>query len=45
MRWRQPVAQRSSLSGDQIRAALGALFFGLLLAYVLGTVKRLSARS
>lgn len=41
----QPVAERSSLSADRVRAALGALFFGLSLAYVLGTVKRLSALS
>lgn len=41
----QPVAQRSSLTDDQVRAALGAVFFALSLAYVVGTVKRLAARS
>ncbi len=41
----QPVAQRSSLSDDQVRAAVGALFFALSLIYVVGTVKRMAARS
>ena len=41
----QPVAQHSRLSDDQVRAALGAIFFALSLAYVVGTAKRLTARS
>ena len=41
----QPVARRSGLSDDQVRAALGAVFFTLSLVYVVGTVKRLTARS
>lgn len=40
----QPVAQHSPLSDDQVRAALGAVFFALSLVYVGGTVKRLAAR-
>ena len=40
-----PVARRSGLSDDQVRAAVGGLFFVLSLAYVAGTVKRLAARS
>jgi hypothetical protein len=41
----KPVAKHSPLSDDQVRAVLGAVFFALSLVYVLGTVKRLSARS
>lgn len=41
----QPVAKHSPLSDDQVRAALGAVFFALSAVYVLGTVKRLAARS
>ena len=41
----QPVARHSRLSDDQVRAALGAVFFALSLLYVVGTVKRLAARS
>jgi hypothetical protein len=35
-----PVAARSPIDEDAIRAAIGALFFVLALVYVLGTVKR-----
>ena len=41
----QPVARHSRLTDDQVRAVLGAAFFGLSLAYVLGTARRLAARS
>lgn len=51
--WRKPVADRlagpleskTSLSGDQARAAVGALFFALSVYYVVGTVKRVLAES
>lgn len=36
-----PVSQRSSLSTDQIRAGIGALFFALSLVYVTGTIRRI----
>ena len=36
-----PVSQRSPLTDDQVRAAVGALFFGLSVLYVYGTVRRL----
>lgn len=49
--WRKPVAEklagplesRTSLSGDQARAAFGVIFFLLSVYYVIGTVKRLLA--
>ena len=37
----RPVSKRSGLSDDQVRAAVGALFFGLSVIYVVGTVRRL----
>lgn len=40
-----PVAKRSSLSDDQVRAAVGALFFVLASVYVAGTVRRLLQRT
>ena len=40
-----PIARRSRLTEDQVRAAVGGLFFVLSLIYVLGTVKRLSRRN
>jgi len=42
-----PLSSRTSLSDDQVRAAVGALFFVLSVIYVVGTVKRVtdSARS
>ncbi len=33
-----PVAQRTPLDGEQVRAAVGALFFVLALMYVVKTV-------
>jgi len=38
-----PVARRSGLDADQVRAAVGALFFALSVVYVAGTVKRMTA--
>jgi hypothetical protein len=38
-----PVAQRSPFTDDQVRAAIGGLFFVLSVVYVVGTVKRLLA--
>ena len=34
----EPVAQRTPLSSDQVRAAVGALFFLLSVMYVVKTV-------
>lgn len=36
-----PVAQRSPLTDDQVRAAIGGLFFVLSVVYVAGTIKRI----
>lgn len=36
-----PVSKRTSLSDDQIRAAVGALFFALASVYVFGTLRRI----
>ena len=35
-----PVAQRTPLDEEQVRALVGALFFALALFYVAGTVRR-----
>ena len=35
----EPVAQRVPLNAEQVRAALGALFFVLSVVYVVQTVK------
>lgn len=40
----EPVAKNSRLTEDQVRAAFGAVFFALSVAYVLSTAKRLIAR-
>ena len=40
----KPVSKHSAFSDDQVRAAFGAVFFALSLAYVLSTVRRLSAQ-
>lgn len=40
-----PVSKRSPLSDEQVRAAVGALFFALSVMYVYGTLRRLLARS
>jgi hypothetical protein len=41
----RPVARNSGLSDDQVRAAVGAVFFVLSVVYVGATLKRLAARS
>ena len=38
-----PVAQRSPLTDDQVRAAVGGLFFVLSVVYVVGTFRRILA--
>jgi hypothetical protein len=38
-----PVAQRSPLTDDQVRAAVGGLFFVLALTYVGATIRRILA--
>ena len=40
-----PVARRSGLDDDQVRAAVGALFFVLSVVYVVQTVRQVAARS
>ena len=40
-----PIAARSPLTDDQVRAVVGGLFFVLSVIYVVGTVKRLAQRS
>ncbi len=40
-----PVARNSGLTDDQVRAAVGAVFFVLSVVYVGQTLKRLVARS
>jgi hypothetical protein len=40
----QPLARNSGLTDDQVRAAVGAVFFVLSVVYVGGTIKRLAAR-
>jgi hypothetical protein len=40
-----PVARNSRLTDDQVRAAVGAVFFVLSVVYVGQTLKRLAARS
>ncbi len=40
-----PVARRSSLEDDDVRAVIGAAFFILSVVYVVGTVRRLAART
>jgi hypothetical protein len=41
----EPVAKRSGLGNDQVRAAVGGVFFVLSVVYVAGTVKRLVSRT
>lgn len=36
-----PVARRSPLTDDQVRAVIGVMFFGLSVLYVYGTVRRI----
>ena len=40
-----PVAQRSPLTDEQVRAAIGGVFFVLSLVYVVGTIRRILADS
>jgi hypothetical protein len=35
-----PLAERTPVDEDSVRAAIGALFFVLALIYVVGTIKR-----
>jgi hypothetical protein len=39
-----PIAARTPIDEDSVRAAVGALFFVLSLIYVVGTIKRALAR-
>ncbi len=38
-----PVAARSPLTDDQVRAAIGGVFFVLSMVYVIGTIRRILA--
>ena len=38
-----PVARRSRLTDDQVRATIGGVFFVLSMVYVVGTIKRILA--
>jgi hypothetical protein len=40
----EPAARHSPMSADQVRAAVGALFFLLSLVYVTGTLRRMLGR-
>lgn len=40
-----PVARRSSLSEDEVRAAVGAAFLVLSIVYVVGSLRRMANRS
>jgi hypothetical protein len=40
----EPAARRTPLSANQVRAAVGGLFFLLSLIYVAGTVRRILER-
>jgi len=40
----QPLARRSPLTEDQVRAAVGAVFFALSVIYVVGTIRSMTAR-
>jgi hypothetical protein len=35
-----PLSQRTPLDEEQVRAVVGAVFFGLALYYVVGTLRR-----
>jgi hypothetical protein len=41
----QPLSRNSRLTDDEVRAAIGAVFFVLSVVYVAGTIKRLLAES
>jgi hypothetical protein len=38
-----PVAKRTGVADDQVRAVVGALFLALSVMYVVGAVKRLAS--
>jgi ADP-ribosylglycohydrolase len=38
----EPVARRSGLTHDQVRAAVGAIFLALSVLYVVGAARRLA---
>jgi hypothetical protein len=38
----EPIARRSGLADDDVRAAVGAAFFLLSVVYVVGTIRRLT---
>ena len=40
-----PIARHSGVTDDQVRAAVGGLFFVLSVIYVLNTVRRLARAS
>ena len=40
-----PIARHSRLRADEVRAAVGAAFFLLSVAYVVGTVRRITSRT
>jgi hypothetical protein len=40
-----PVARRSGVADDDVRAVIGAAFFILSVVYVVGTVRRLASRT
>ena len=40
-----PIAKHSRFTDDQVRAAVGGLFFLLSVTYVIGTVRRLARAS
>ena len=40
-----PVVQRSRLTDDEVRAAIGGVFFVLSVVYVVGTIKRVVSES
>ncbi len=40
----EPVAQRTPLGREQVRAAVGALFFALSVMYVVKTISAASSR-
>jgi hypothetical protein len=35
-----PASERTGLAEEQVRAVMGALFFGLAVSYVVGTLRR-----
>ena len=40
----EPASRHTPMSADQVRAAVGALFFVLSLVYVAGTLRRMLGR-